>query len=108
MKFAAPEPIINCREGQERRKPSHATAPIQTSAFAIQRARLKAKRSASTATDDHAAKAVRACRRRARQRRKNANADERQRVAANPAYEITGNGFGVPVVVLEITGQRRQ
>ena len=59
MKFAAPEPIINCREGQERRKPSHAIAPIQTSAFAIQRARLKPKRSASTAKQMiHAAKAM--------------------------------------------------
>jgi hypothetical protein len=75
---------MNCGKGHERRKPSHATAPIQTSAFAIQRARLKPKRSASTATDDHAAKAVRACRGRARQRRKNADADERQRAAANP------------------------
>jgi hypothetical protein len=59
MEFAAAEPIMNCGKGQERRKTSNATAPIQISAFAIQRARLKPKRSASTAKQMiHAAKAM--------------------------------------------------
>src|SRR5690349_16012350 len=52
-------PYHELRQGAGEAKSSNATAPIQTSAFAIQRARLKPKRSASTAKQMiHAAKAM--------------------------------------------------